>query len=434
VRKRSIGALAALAVALATLVAAGGSGAATRSTGGAAAKKKIAFKLRIGDVLPFTGGLAAYGPGLDQGSKIAATLITRALKQQGLAPRVSIKVYSEDGQTQASASVEAATKLIKVNKVQVIVGEMASSATIPVAQSVTIPNRIVQITPTSTAPQITDLRDNGYVFRILASDTFQGRALASAAQSAFGKNVSINVGARNDAFGVALKAIFERQWRSLGGKIGTSISYNPDQANYDTEAQQLVRGNPKGFVIIDFPETAAKLLPALVRTGRWSPAKTLMTEAMRDATVLKTIGAPATEGLRGTAPTSKGAPARAAFDRIFKRMARSGTPPETGFESSAFDATMLSFLAALKAHSASPARIKAQLRAVSGPPGKRVTFLQLRTAIKLLLAGKDINYEGAWGPIDFDRNGDPGSSIYELWRYSGGSIATLKTFTFYGNG
>ena len=51
-------------------------------------------------------------------------------------------------------------------------------------------------------------------------------------------------------------------------------------------------------------------------------------------------------------------------------------------------------------------------------------------AIKLLLSGKDINYEGAWGPIDWDRNGDPGSAVYEIWKYSGGAISTLKTITF----
>ena len=42
-----------------------------------------------------------------------------------------------------------------------IIGEMASGATIPMAQSVTIPNEVVQISPTSSAPQITTIKDNG---------------------------------------------------------------------------------------------------------------------------------------------------------------------------------------------------------------------------------------------------------------------------------
>jgi branched-chain amino acid transport system substrate-binding protein len=53
-------------------------------------------------------------------------------------------------------------------------------------------------------------------------------------------------------------------------------------------------------------------------------------------------------------------------------------------------------------------------------------------AVKLLLAGKDVNYEGAWGPIDWDANGDVGSAVYEIWRYSNGAITTQKTITFSG--
>jgi len=415
--------------ALATTCALAASAAAGIDEG--ARQEQVAFQLRIGNVLPFTGDLAAYGANLDQAAKIAVALQNESLKRLKLAGISSRLVASEDGQTQAAASVEAATKLVKVDKVHVVIGEMASGATIPVAQSVTIPNRIVQITPTSTAPQITSIKDNGYLWRILASDELQGRVLAQAAVGAFGKGATVNVGARNDAFGTALRQLFVAQYRKLGGKVGAQVSWNPTQATFDSEAGKLVAGDPKGFVMIDFPETFEKMAPALVRTGKWSPGKTLMTEAMRNADVLKKIGGPAVEGLRGTAPTSQGAPARAAFDRLFKQRAK-GAKAYTGFEGSAFDAANLAFLAAVKAKSSNPVRIKGQLRAVSGPPGVKVTFRQLDKAIRLLLAGKDIDYEGAWGPTDWDRNGDPGSAVFEIWKYGGGSIATSRIITFRG--
>lgn len=405
--------------------------AAASAAAGTDRAEQVTFELRIGNVLPFTGDLAAYGANLDQAVKIAVALQNESLKRVKQSGISTTLVASEDGQTLAAASVEAATKLVKVDKVSVVIGEMASGATIPVAQSVTIPNRIVQITPTSTAPQITTIKDNGYLWRILASDELQGRVLAQAAVGAFGKGATVNVGARNDAFGTALRKLFVAQYTKLGGKIGAQVSWNPTQATFDSEAGKLVEGDPKGFVMIDFPETFEKMAPALVRTGKWSPAKTLMTEAMRNADVLKKLGGPAVEGLRGTAPTSQGAPARAAFDRLFKQRAK-GAKAYTGFEGSAFDAANLAFLAALKAKSSRPARIKAQLRAVSGPPGVKVTFRQLDRAIRLLLAGKDVDYEGAWGPTDWDKNGDPGSAVFEIWKYGGGKITTSKIITFRG--
>jgi ABC-type branched-subunit amino acid transport system substrate-binding protein len=430
-RGRLAGSAVVAAVALAAAVAASSVGAA-RPEAQSAAGKNCAFTLRIGDVLPFTGGLAAYGANLDRAVKLGVALQNAALAKTGLAKKIKVTlVGSEDGQTQASASVEAATKLVKSNHANVLIGEMASSATIPMAQSVAIPNKVVQISPTSSAPQLTTIADNGYLWRTYPSDTLQGKVLARAAVTAFGKGATLNIGARNDAFGTALKQLFVAQYKKLGGSIGVDESWNPDQPTFDTEAQKLVSGNPAGYVIIDFPETFQKFAPALVRTGKWDATKTFMTEALRNTTVLDAIGSPVV-GLRGTAASAAGGPAGASFAAYWKSHVK-GAKPYTGFEGTALDAVNVAFLAAMRACSASPARIKANLVRVSGPPGTKVTYLQLAKAIKLIQAGKEVDYEGAFSPVDFDRNGDIGSAVFEIWKYSApGKIDTLSTVTFRG--
>jgi ABC-type branched-subunit amino acid transport system substrate-binding protein len=416
------------AVAAAVAVSVG----SARDTRAGTTAKSCAFTLRIGDVLPFTGDLAAYGANLDKAVRATVALQNAALKRDGLAKKIQVNlVGSEDGQTQASASVEAATKLVKSNHAKVIIGEMASSATIPMAQSVTIPDHVVQISPTSSAPQLSDIKDNGYLWRTYPSDTLQGKVLAQAAIDAFGKGAKLNVGARNDAFGTALKALFVAEYQKLGGTIGVNISWNPDQPNFDSEAGQLAGGNPAGWVIIDFPDTFQKFAPSLVRTGKWDPAKTFMTEALRNTTVLDPIGNPVI-GLRGTAASAAGGPAGKAFAAYWKANVK-GAKPYTGFEGTAVDAANVAFLAALRACSASPPKIKANLIRVSGSPGTKVTFLQLAKAIKLIRAGKEVDYEGAFSPVDFDAKGDIGSAVFEIWKYSAaGKIDTLKTVTFRG--
>src|SRR5213078_2141939 len=117
-RKRSVAALAVLVVAAAVGATSVGS-AGTEST--AQQSKPCTFQLRIGDVLPFTGDLAAYGANLDRAVKIAVGLQNAALRQNRVTRRAGVKlVGSEDGQTQASASVEAATKLVKSNHANVL--------------------------------------------------------------------------------------------------------------------------------------------------------------------------------------------------------------------------------------------------------------------------------------------------------------------------
>jgi ABC-type branched-subunit amino acid transport system substrate-binding protein len=428
-RKTGVATFAVLVAATAVAATSVGSAGTTRT---AQQSKKCAFTLRIGDVLPFTGGLAAYGANLDRAVKVGVGLQNAALKKLHLSSQIKIRlVGSEDGQTQASASVEATTKLVKSNHANVIIGEMASSATIPMAQSVTIPNHIVQISPTSSAPQISDIKDNGYLWRTYPSDTLQGKVLAQAVIDAFGKGATINIGARNDAFGTALKQLFVSRFTALGGKVGVNISWNPDQANFDSEMGQLVGGNPKGWVIIDFPETFQKYAASLVRTGKWDASKTFMTEALRNTTVLDAIGNPVV-GLRGTAASAAGGPAGVSFAAYWKAHV-TGAKPYTGFEGTALDAANVAFLAAMKACSSSPAKIKANLISASGPPGTKVNYLQLARAIKLIMAHKDVDYEGAFSPVDFDANGDIGSAVFEIWKYSGtGKIDTLKTVTFRG--
>jgi len=411
--------LASLAVVVGLTAAAAGT---TRSS--------CSFTLRIGDVLPFTGGLAAYGGNMDKAVRLAIKLQNAALKKDGLSKRIKVElVDSQDDQTQASAAVEAAKKEVGEH-VDVIIGSMASGATIPMAQSVTIPSHVVLLSPTASAPQVVHLKGGrGWVWRLYPSDTLQGRVLAQAALRKFGRGATINVGARNDAFGTALEQLFVSQWQKLGGRIGVKIAWNPNQPTFDTEAGELASGHPAGWVIIDFPQTFLNLVPALVRTGKWEASRTLATEALKDAATLDKIGQPAV-GLSGTAASAAGGPAGNAFHALWNKEVK-GAQPYTGFEGTAFDAANVAFLAALKACSAAPAKLKNNLVSVSGPPGTKVTFQQLARAIKLILAHKDVNYEGAFSPVDFLPDGDISSAVYEIWRYDGhGTFSTLKTFTF----
>lgn len=416
------------ATAGAVLVAAtAGSVAARPAAGTTAAAPAPSFELRIGNVMAFTGQLAGFGPSLDQSAKLAVQTINETLQRNGLANRMSVRIVgSEDDQTQVQPAVEAATKLVQIQRAQVIIGTILSASTIAVAQSVTIPNNVVQIAPTSSSPLIGDLKDNNLVWRVSTSDTFQSRALVRGVAARFGKRASINVGARNDAFGVALRDLFVQGWRKNGGRIGEVVTWNADAPSLDSEAQQLVRGNPGGWVIIDLAPGFQRLVPSLVRAGGWAPDRTFVTNSMRNADLLRRIGDRATDGLRGVSPTAPKGRIRNTFDAMFRQ--RGEGKPLTGFEPTSFDAVMLSFLAAVKGRSSNPTAIKNNLRAVSGPPGRRYTYLQLGQAVKDLVAGKDIDYEGVFGPIDYDAKGDPSAGFIELWAYKDGSLHTVATF------
>lgn len=415
--------LALAAVGVLALAACGSSGSGSSSSGGTTT-------VRIGNVLPFTGDLSTYGPALDKASGMGIALVDEALKKDGITDLTLAAAGSEDDQTQSAAGVEAATKLVQSDKATVLVGSMSSGVTTAIAQSVAIPNDVVLLTPTSSDPSITELPDDGLVFRIYPPDTLQARALAQAMADTYGKTALVNVGGRNDAFGTALTREFATQWKAQGGRVGQTVLYNPTAATFDTEAAQLASGSPDAWMIADFPTTFEKVGPALVRTGTWSPARTFMTEAMQSTSALAKIGAPATEGLRGTAGSGKGGAAPDAFQEEFE--ARNPGTTYTGFEGTSFDASVMAGLAAVKAGSGKADDIKKALLTVSTAGGQEFTWQQLPEAITAIKAGKPVKYLGAWGPIVFDGKGDPTQSSFVVWDYTGGKIGTLRDFSFGG--
>jgi ABC-type branched-subunit amino acid transport system substrate-binding protein len=393
-----------------------------------------AFDLKIGNIMSFTGALSPYGPPIDFGAKIAADIITESLERVGLSDVTAEIVASEDDQTDAAPGVEAATKLVQSDGVQVIIGALASTVSLAVAESVTVPNQIVLISPASTSGLLTSVEDDGFLWRTPTPDNIQAELLVKLLGEAFGADATINVGARNDAYGAGLAEAFGALWEEAGGTIGASVLWNPDAPTFDTEAQELASGSPDGWLIIDFPETYAKFGPALVRTGEWDITKTFTTDGLALAAKdVKKLGPELTEGMRGTRPNPgvTPAPAADAFDAAFLERDTESVGRGT-FDAQAFDAVMLAFLAALQAGSSDPAGIRDNLQAVSGPPGEQYTFEQLDDAINAVLAGEDIDYEGASGSVNLDENGDPGAegSSYQFFEYKNGKLEPIDTFPY----
>ena len=392
------------------------------------------FELKLGNVMSFTGDLAPYGPPIDLGARIAADIVNESLERVGVTGVTAEIVASEDDQTDSAPGVEAATKLVQSDGVQVIIGALASTVSLAVAESVAVPNQVVLISPASTSGLLTGLEDDGFVWRTPTPDNIQAELLVKLMGEAFGPDATINVGARNDAYGAGLAEAFGALWQEAGGTIGKTILWNPDAPTFDTEAQDLASENPDGWLIVDFPETYAKFGPALVRTGEWDITRTFTTDGLALAAKdVKKLGPELTEGMRGTRPNPgvTPAPAADAFDAEFLERDTEGIGRGT-FDAQAFDAVMLAFLAALQAGSSDPPAIRDNLQAVSGPPGTQYTFVELDDAINAILAGEDIDYEGASGSVNLDENGDPGAegSSYQFFEYKNGKLVPIDAFPY----
>jgi branched-chain amino acid transport system substrate-binding protein len=388
--------------------------------GGGGGSGKI--DLTIGDSIPLTGDLADFGPPGQKASDLAVSVINQANQQAGVDN--TVKVVHEDNETSPQAAVQAARKLVDSDNASCITGAWASSDTIPTAQSVSIPDGVLQISPASTSDEITSLNDDGLVNRTAPPDSFQGPTLANTMADAMGgaQGKTVNIGARNDSYGTGLAGTFGDAWKELGGTVGQQVIYDPEQPSYDSEAAQITSGNPDAIVIIDFPETFAKVGPALQRTGNWDPSKGWFTDGLASGDVPDSVDAQVIDGMRGTAPGSpdKGE-ASTAFDELYTSSDPKDVDRQT-FDTQNFDATILCYLAAVAAGSTDGKDMADKLVDVSAPPGTPYTWEQLPEAIKALQNGDDIDYQGASGAIDMDAAGDATAGVYDIFTFKGATL------------
>jgi branched-chain amino acid transport system substrate-binding protein len=381
--------------------------------------------LTIGDSIPLTGDLSDYGPPGQKASDLAISVITKANQQAGVDN--TVKVVHEDNETSPQAAVQAARKLVDADNASCITGAWASSDTIPTAQSVSIPDGVLQISPASTADEITDLDDDGLVNRTSPPDSFQGPTLANTIADSMGgaEGKTVNIGARNDAYGTGLTQTFGDAWKDLGGAVGQQVIYDPEQPSYDSEAGQITSGNADATVIIDFPETFVKVAPALQRTGNWDPSKGWFTDGLASSSLTEDISPQIVSGMRGTAP---GAPdkgeASTAFDQLYTSTDPKDVDRQT-FDAQQFDATVLCYLSAVAAGSTDGKDMADHLTDVSAPPGTPYSWEQLPEAIKALQDGQDIDYQGASGAIDMDAAGDATAGVYDIYQFKGPDLEVI---------
>jgi ABC-type branched-subunit amino acid transport system substrate-binding protein len=388
--------------------------------GGGAGEQKL--DLVIGDSVPLSGALSPFGPSGQKAADIAIDQINAAIEEAGVDH--SVEIIHEDNETNPQAAVSVARRMVDEGA-SCIAGAWASADTIPTARAVAIREGVLLISPSSTSDEITALEDDGLVARAAPPDKYQGPTLADAVEEDLGgaEGMVANIGARNDSYGEGLADRFTEAWEAKGGEIGETVLYDTEQPSYDSEARDIVSGNPDTIVIIDFPETFANVGPALLRTGEYDPADSWGTDGL-------TIGpVKPPEIVAGMTLTNPGSPdageAPQAFADLFAEAEPTNVEQAT-FAGQTLDAVTLCYLTAVAAGSTDGEDMAAELIDISGPPGDQYTFQELSDAIEALQNGDDIDYEGAGGPIDMDEAGDPTAGVYDIQEFSeNGELETI---------
>lgn len=327
-----------------------------------------------------------------------------------------------DTQCNPQNSVASAGKLANVDNVAGIVGGLCSSATIAAANAVAAPAGVVMISPASTSPAITTLKDKDVLFRTAPSDSFQGKILAQAVLAQGIKKVAMTY--VNNDYGKGLADNFRAAYKAGGGTIAGDQAHEDKKSSYRSELATLAKGGAKHLVMIAYPQSAG---PVIIRQSLEGGLfkNFIGPEAFFDAAMWKAVGIKNLEGALYTRPASPEGPANSAYTKAMKAFA----PKSHGqlFTAQTYDAAFMLALAIEKAGSTDRSKIRDALRSIADGKGEKVMPGEWKKAVGLIKAGKAIDYEGASGTVDFDKNGDVAGS-YNFFQIKAGKPVVLKKY------
>ncbi|MGE3539192.1 MAG: ABC transporter substrate-binding protein [Candidatus Tectimicrobiota bacterium] len=383
---------------------------------GPASRLQAAEPIKIGTLLDLTGALEAYGLPIQRGATLAMEQINAAGGPLG---RPLLLVH-RDSQTDPTAGIDAAKKLLELDKVVAIVGALSSGVTIPVATSVTIPAGIVQISPASTSPQMTDLQDQDWLFRTCPSDALQGKVSGRLARTLGWQTVATVF--VNNPYGSGLTRTFSQTFTAHGGQVTAMVPYEEGRPSYRGEIEQALKGKPQALVLFSYPENGVTIMRQALELG--FRGKFLLADGMKAQEVVQNVGLQYVQGTYGTTAGARESRAKTRFIEAY--LQRFGDRPPKPYIDTCYDAVALLALAIQQAGSSVPKAIREALRQVANPPGEEIEPGEFHKAFMLLSQGTKVQYRGASGEVDLDPQGDVVSPI-EIWKISdNGSIVTER--------
>lgn len=335
--------------------------------------KKDGGEIVVGHYASLTGAMAHYGQDTDKAIQLAIAQVNEAGGVKGR----KIKIVTLDTRGDSAEAANAVSRLLDVEHVVAILGEVASSLSLAggrVAQRRKVP----MLTPSSTNPKVTQIGD--YVFRICFLDPFQGKVMAKFARENLKlEKMAIIKDVKND-YSIGLAEAFKKEFEAAGGSIVEEQSYSQGDTDFSAQLTAIRGSEAQGIFVPGYYAEVG----AIARTAeRLKVELPLLGGDGWDAPDLFKIGG---DALNGSYFSNHFAP-DAATERAKKFVAdfekKYGKKP-TGLAALGYDAANVMVDAIKRAPSSDPKAIRealAQTKDFEGVTGK-ITINAERNAVK----------------------------------------------------
>jgi branched-chain amino acid transport system substrate-binding protein len=368
----------------------------------------------IGVALPMTGNAGAYGPDMAEAAKRTAAKINNA---GGILGGRKLELFIEDSESSASVAANLSQKFINVHKAQSLVGYWGTPEGMS-SRPIAVQNKVVLMV-SSAANAITEGDTQGYVWRFQMKATDWGIVISRATESLGYKTVGV-MGLQN-AFVLPIMKVFEERMTAAGRKVVDSLVYNPEQPSYRAEVERVFGKKPEAVYCFGLLPDFVSIMREVYRGGFESKVVALSIMADAEGKFVQAVGPQVAEGIRHFQPmpdvTASG------YKRFLQLM---GAPADRVllFPPNTHDQIAITALAMEKAKSPMAVDWSKQIIAVGNGPGETVE--DVVDALKLVRAGKNVNFQGAGSTCDFTPSGDQLGRGMGQWIIKGGKSVFVE--------
>jgi len=207
-------------------------------------------ELKIAILAPLSGPVPTFGVSTRDGALLA---IEEWNAKGGVLGRTIVPIV-EDSQCTPDPAVNAANKVIDVDKVHYIIGEVCSKASIPVSEVVN-QKKVVQVSPTSTNPSVVRFEDGTvkpFTFVACFNDDTQGKAMALFAMDTLKAKTAFILYDQANDYVKGLAEYFEKYFTAAGGTIVGKETYTATDTDFSTTLAKVADAKPELVVLPDY--------------------------------------------------------------------------------------------------------------------------------------------------------------------------------------
>jgi len=371
-------------------------------------------EVKVGILLGFTGAVESLTPLMADSMELAFKEVT---KNQDLVKDLNFKILKADTAcNNINFAKNAATKLIK-DGVDAIIGAACPNITKEVAKEISIPKKILMISPADNSNELIELKDNGYLFRTTPSKIRGSKILADITNDRGIRKIAISYSNKKEykKFAKAFSDALDKK----NVKTTIMLSHNGNVNDYSKHISALsAAGGDALAVISDINLGGDQIIKSILDAGMFKIF--ILSESMVDQKIIDDFKE---KDLKRSFGYVSGF-SNLGSEKFINIAQKAGVDPFSPYTFESYDAAAVVILSNFAKIYSENISNKDAIYSIANKPGIKIYPGEIKKAINFLREGKTINYEGATG-VEFDNFGDTFGSFVEV-DFKKGKIKTKK--------